>query len=320
MSSVMQRLPFEKPLIELESRIEALKKNSDTSDSSTRSEIASLRQTLFQLQKEIYSSLTPWETVEVSRHPSRPQTLDYIDMIIEDFTELHGDRFFGDDRAIRTGWAKIDEYKVMLVGHHKGRNLKERQECNFGCAHPEGYRKALRAMKLAAKFQVPVVCLIDTPGAYPGIGSEERGVAYIIAELMYEMSQLETPVVCAVIGEGGSGGAIGIAVGDKVAMLEHSYYSVISPEGCAGILWKGHEFKDKAAEALKMRSGDLLRLGVIEEVIEEPPGGAHRDPRLAASRLKQYFRNSLKDLVRQPIAELVKKRYERFRRIGVFNE
>ncbi|GHT39975.1 acetyl-coenzyme A carboxylase carboxyl transferase subunit alpha [Planctomycetales bacterium] len=255
MSSVIQRLPFEKPLIELENRIETLKKNSAAPDSSARDEIASLHQTLFQLQKEIYSSLTPWETVEVSRHPNRPQTLDYIDMIFEDFTELHGDRFFGDDRAIRTGWAKLDEYKVMLVGHHKGRNLKERQECNFGCAHPEGYRKALRTMKLAAKFQVPIICLVDTPGAYPGVGSEERGVAYIIAELMFEMSQLETPIVCAVIGEGGSGGAIGIAVGDKIVMLEHSYYSVISPEGCAGILWKGHEFKDKAAEALKMRSG-----------------------------------------------------------------
>lgn len=285
-----------------------------------REEITELRKTLLRLQREIYASLTPWETVEVSRHPNRPQTLDYIDIMCDEFVELHGDRFFGDDPAVRTGWAKLDDFKVMLVGHHKGRNVKERQQCNFGCAHPEGYRKAMRTMKLAAKFNVPIVTLIDTPGAFPGVASEERGVATIIAELMYEMSVLPTAIICIIIGEGGSGGAVGIGVGDRVAMLEHSYYSVISPEGCAGILWKGAEYKDKAAEALKMRSKDLLRFGVIDEIIEEPVGGAHRDPHLAASRLKQHIRGQLKELVRIPPEQLVQKRYEKFRHFGVFVE
>lgn len=322
MSNIEQRLTFEKPIFELEARIESLRKDaaSPGAGPELREEISRLRKSLLQLQKEIYASLKPWETVEVARHPNRPQTLDYLDMVFDEFVELHGDRFFGDDRAIRTGWAKLDEFKIMLVGMQKGRNLKERQECNFGCAHPEGYRKARRAMKLAAKFHLPIVCLIDTPGAYPGIGSEERGVAYIIAELMFEMSLLRTPIVCVVIGEGGSGGAIGIGVGDRVAMLEHSYYSVISPEGCAGILWKGHEHKEKAAEALKMRSKDLLRFGVIEEIIEEPLGGAHRDPHTAGSRLKYYLRSQLKELVREPVDELVEKRYERFRKLGIYME
>ena len=318
MSNALQRLSFEKPIFELEERIESLKKSSGGTE--VREEIARLRKSLLQLQKEVYASLNPWETVEVARHPNRPQTVDYIDMVFDEFVELHGDRFFGDDRAIRTGWAKLDEFKVMIVGQQKGRNVKERQACNFGCAHPEGYRKALRTMKMAAKFHVPIVCLIDTPGAFPGIASEERGVAYIIAELMFEMSLLRTPIVCVVIGEGGSGGAIGIGVGDRVAMLEHSYYSVISPEGCAGILWKGHEHKDKAAEALKMRSKDLLRFGVIEEAIEEPLGGAHRDPHLAASRLKHYLRSQLRELAREPIDELVERRYERFRKLGIVLE
>ncbi|MDR1268228.1 MAG: acetyl-CoA carboxylase carboxyltransferase subunit alpha, partial [Planctomycetaceae bacterium] len=246
-----QRLSFEQPIFELESRIESLKKDSAVSE--VREEIARLRKNLLQLQKEIYASLKPWETVEVARHPNRPQTLDYLEMVFDEFIELHGDRFFGDDPAIRTGWAKLDEFKVMVIGQHKGRNLKERQTCNFGCPHPEGYRKALRTMQMAAKFHLPIVSLIDTPGAFPGIASEERGVALTIAELMFEMSRLPTPIICVVIGEGGSGGAISIGVGDRVAMLEHAYYSVISPEGCAGILWKSGEHKDKAAAALKMR-------------------------------------------------------------------
>ena len=313
-----ERLSFEKPIFELETRIETLKK--DSADTETKEEIARLRKTLLQLQKEVYASLSPWETVEVARHPNRPQTLDYIDMVFDEFVELHGDRFFGDDPAIRTGWAKLDEFKVMVIGQHKGRNLKERQICNFGCPHPEGYRKALRTMKMAAKFGLPIISLMDTPGAFPGIASEERGVALTIAELMYEMSLLPTPVVCVVIGEGGSGGAISIGVGDRVAMLEHSYYSVISPEGCAGILWKSHEYKDKAAEALKFRSKDLLGFGVVEEIIEEPIGGAHRDPHLTASRLKHYLRNQLRELTKAPVEHLVNKRYERFRKLGVFEE
>jgi len=313
-----ERLSFEIPIFELEARIEALKK--DSADHETKEEIAQLRKTLLQLQKDIYASLSPWDTVEVARHPNRPQTLDYIAMVFDEFVELHGDRFFGDDPAIRTGWAKLDEYKVMVVGQHKGRNLKERQTHNFGCPHPEGYRKALRVMKMAAKFNMPIISFLDTPGAFPGIASEERGVALTIAELMFEMSRLPTPIVSVVIGEGGSGGAISIGVGDRVAMMEHAYYSVISPEGCAGILWKSHEFKDKAAEALRFRSKDLLEFGVVEEVIEEPVGGAHRDPHLAASRLKLYLRNQLKELTKIPVEELVAKRYDRFRKLGVFEE
>jgi acetyl-CoA carboxylase carboxyl transferase subunit alpha len=313
-----ERLSFEKPIFELEARIETLK--SDSASTEARDEIARLRKTLLQLQKDVYASLSPWETVEVARHPNRPQALDYIDLMFDEFVELHGDRFFGDDPAIRTGWAKLDEFKVMVIGQHKGRNLKERQVCNFGCPHPEGYRKALRTMRMAAKFHIPIVSLIDTPGAFPGIASEERGVALTIAELMFEMSTLLTPIVCVVIGEGGSGGAISIGVGDRVAMLEHSYYSVISPEGCAGILWKSHEYKDKAAEALKFRSKDLLGFGVIEEVIEEPVGGAHRDPHLAASRVKHYLRSQLKELAKTPAEQLVNMRYERFRKLGIFEE
>lgn len=318
MPSIEHRLSFEKPIFELEARLESLKK--DSAGAGVKDRIAELRKSILQLQKDIYASLKPWETVEVARHPNRPQTLDYIDMVFDEFVELHGDRFFGDDPAIRTGWAKLDGTKVMLIGQHKGRNLKERQRCNFGCPHPEGYRKALRAMEMAAKFHLPVITLIDTPGAFPGVASEERGVALTIAGLMYKMSALPVPIICTVIGEGGSGGAIGIGVGDRVAMLEHSYYSVISPEGCAGILWKSSEYKDKAAEALKMRSRDLLGFGVIEEIIEEPLGGAHRDPHLAAARLKHFLRNSLKSLVKLPTEQLVAERYERFRKLGQFDE
>ena len=311
-------LSFEKPIIELETRLEMLKK--DTSGAGRREEIHSLRKTLQELTLQIYATLKPWETVEVARHPNRPQTEDYVNMVFDEFVELHGDKFFGDDRAIRTGFAKLDEYKVMVIGHQKGKTTKERQACHFGCAHPEGYRKAMGKMALAAKFRLPVICFIDTPGAYPGIAAEERGQAQVIAESMYEMSLLKTPIVCIVIGEGGSGGALGIAVGDRVAMLEHAYYSVISPEGCAGILWKGHEHKDKAAEALKMRSKDLLQFGVIEEILPEPLGGAHRDPHKMASNVKQFLRTQLKELTRVPIDQLIETRYQRFRNIGVFTE
>lgn len=318
MAPTEQRLSFERPIYELEARLDNLKKSITTPG--VREEIQRLRKGLMELQKKIFDSLRPWETVEVARHPDRPQTVDYLDLVFDEFIELHGDKFFGDDRAIRTGWAKLDEFKVMVVGHQKGRNVKERIACNYGCAHPEGYRKAIGKMKLAAKFGLPVISLIDTPGAFPGIASEERGIAQVIANSLFEMSILPTPIVCVVIGEGGSGGAIGLGVGDRVAMLEHSYYSVISPEGCAGILWKSHEFKDKAADALKITSKDLLRLGVIEEVIEEPLGGAHRDLHLTASRLRHYFRNQLKTLTTIPLDELLETRYQRFRKMGVFME
>lgn len=311
-----QRLSFEKPIFEMEARLESLRQNANSPE--IRDEIQRLRLGLAELTRKIYADLSAWETVEVSRHPERPQTVDYIDLVFDEFVELHGDKTFGDDRAIRTGWAKLDEFKVMVVGHQKGRDSKERVLCNFGCAHPEGYRKAIAKMKMAAKFGIPIVCFVDTPGAYPGIASEERGVAQAIADAMFVASTLPTPIVCVVIGEGGSGGAIGICVGDRVAMLEFSYYSVISPEGCAGILWKSGEYKDKAAEALRFTSKDLLKFEVVDDVIEEPVGGAHRDHRLMALRVKQYLRAQLRELTKIPVDELVEKRYQRFRKFGVF--
>lgn len=318
MATAHHRLSFERPIYELETRLERLKK--DASAPGVKDEIQRLRRSLVDLQKKIFNSLLPWETVEVARHPERPQTVDYLELVFDEFVELHGDKFFGDDRAIRTGWAKMDEYKLMVVGHQKGRDVKERRLCNFGCAHPEGYRKAISKMKLAAKFNLPVICFIDTPGAFPGIAAEERSNAQAIADAMFAMSTLPTPIICIVIGEGGSGGALGIGVGDRVAMLEHSYYSVISPEGCAGILWKSHEFKDKAAAALKMTSRDLPGLGVVEDVIEEPLGGAHRDHHLIASRIKHYLRSQIRELLKLSKEELVEKRYQRFRNMGVFLE
>ena len=313
-----QQLSFERPIYELEARIENLKKSTDMPG--VKEEVQNLRRSLIDLQKKIYGTLQPWETVEVARHPDRPQTSEYLELVFDEFVELHGDRFFGDDRAVRTGWAKFDEYKVMVIGHQKGRNIKERLACNYGCAHPEGYRKAMGKMKLAAKFGLPVICFIDTPGAYPGIAAEERGQALVIAQAMFEMSILPTPIVCVVIGEGGSGGALGIAVGDRVAMMEHAYYSVISPEGCAGILWKSHEHKDKAAQALKMTSRDLSSFGVIEDIIEEPLGGAHRDHQLAAVHMKQYLKSQLRTLTKIPTESLVEQRYQRFREMGIYLE
>ena len=231
------------------------------------------------MKKRIFRELSPWETVEVARHPDRPKTSDYLSLVFDEFVELHGDRSFGDDRAMLTGFAKLDQYKVLAVGHQKGKTLAERQACHFGCAHPEGYRKSMGKMRLAAKFGLPVICLIDTPGAYPGIGAEERGQSLVIADSMFLMATLPVPIVCVVIGEGGSGGALGIGLGDKIAVLEHAYYSVISPEGCAGILWKSADYKAEAAKSLRFRSKDLVEFDVIDSVIEEPLGGAHRDPR-----------------------------------------
>lgn len=313
------RLSFERPIYELESRLEKLASKADQTPE-IRGEIRRLQRELVETTKRIYGNLKPWETVEVARHPDRPMTTDYLELLFGDFVELHGDKCFGDDRAIRTGWAKLDAHKVMVVGHQKGKTLKERNICNYGYAHPEGYRKSMAKMRLAAKFNMPIICLIDTGGAYPGIGAEERGQAQVIAESMYEMSRLPTPIVCVVIGEGGSGGALGIGVGDRVAMLEHAYYSVISPEGCAGIIWKSHSFKERAAESLKMRSKDLLRFGVIEKIIAEPLGGAHRDHNLMASRLKLFLRNTIRELIAKPIDALLADRYDKFRRMGVFLE
>lgn len=310
-------LAFEEPIYAIEARLRELQQRPEKTPADDE-EIRRVRRELAETTKKIYSNLTPWETVQVSRHKDRPYTADYLALVFDEFVELHGDRFFGDDRAILTGMAKVDQYKVMVIGHQKGRTYKERSACYFGCAHPEGYRKAMIKMKMAAKYGLPVICFIDTPGAYPGIGAEERGQAMVIAQSMYEMSRLKTPIICVVIGEGGSGGALGIGVGDRVAMLEHSYYSVISPEGCAGILWKSHKFAENAAKALRFTSRDLLGLGVVDHVLEEPLGGAHRDHHRMAARLKQYLLKTLRELVKTPGEKLVSNRYEKFRQMGVF--
>ena len=314
-------LPFEKEIYEIEERLAKLEAAAGGA-LGTSEEIRRMRRELIRLKRKIYSNLKPWETVLVSRHPDRPQTLDYVDLIFDEFVELHGDRAIGDDRALRCGLARLGDFRVMLIGHQKGHTVKERTECFYGCAHPEGYRKALVKMRLAAKYRLPIVCLIDTPGAYPGIGAEERGQAQLIATNLLEMSQLPTPIICVIIGEGGSGGALGIGVGDRVSMLEHAYYSVISPEGCAGILWKkaDDETKPLAAEALKLTARDLFQLKVIDHIIQEPLGGAHRDHREMANTLKTYLLRYLRDLRSLPTQDLLEQRYEKFRRMGVFHE
>src|SRR5438874_3581400 len=314
-------LPFETEIRTREELLARLERTAGTSAASA-DEVKRIRRDLNGLVKKKYSTLTPWETVLVARHPERPQTMDYVELIFDEFVELHGDRAFGDDQAIRCGFARLGNFKVLLVGHQKGHTLKERQACYYGCAHPEGYRKALNKMRLAAKFRIPIVCLIDTPGAFPGIGAEERGQAQLIATSLFEMSRLPTPIVCVVLGEGGSGGALGIGIGDRVAMLEHAYYSVISPEGCAGILWKvaTDETKPLAAEALKLTSRDLFRLRVIDDIIPEPLGGAHRDHREMGNTMKTYLLRYLRDLRNVPDEELLEQRYQKFRRMGVFDE
>ena len=308
---------FETDIAELERRIAALERQTDRTDE-IENQIRELRLELVKQLRETYASLDAWQTVQVARHKNRPYTRDYLNLAFDEFVELHGDKHFGDDRAMLAGFAKLDRFKVLVIGHQKGRTYKERAACHFGCAHPEGYRKAMSKMRLAEKYQLPLICLIDTPGAYPGVGAEERGQAQVIAESMFKMSRLRTPVICIVIGEGGSGGALGIGVGDRVAVLQHAYYSVISPEGCAGILWKSHEHAPKAAAALRFTSRDLARLGVVDDVLEEPLGGAHRDHHQMASRLKTYLSRNLSELERKSPDELVNSRYDKFRRIGVF--
>jgi acetyl-CoA carboxylase carboxyl transferase subunit alpha len=312
-------LTFEQPIHEIEMRIEEFRATGD-SVPDAEEKLRELRRELARELDRVYGNLTPWETVQVARHRDRPHSSDYLSLVFEEFVELHGDRSFGDDRAILAGFAKLDGRQVMVVGHEKGRTYKDRTACYFGCAHPEGYRKAMSKMHLAAKFGLPVICLIDTPGAYPGIGAEERGQAWAIAENMLEMSRLATPIICVVIGEGGSGGALGIGVGDRVAVLQHSYYSVISPEGCAGILWKSHKYAPRAAEALRFTAQDLLRLEVIDTVIQEPLGGAHRDPHQMAARMKVFLVKTLRELQEIDTPTLLDQRYEKFRRMGVFVE
>jgi acetyl-CoA carboxylase carboxyl transferase subunit alpha len=313
------RLPFESDIYELEDLLERLEAGANGQLSSSE-EIRRIRRELVNLKRKIYSNLTPWQTVLVSRHRDRPQLMDYVQLIFEDFVELHGDRAIGDDRAIRSGFARLGDFRVMLLGHQKGHTLQERTECFYGCAHPEGYRKALKNMRLAAKFRLPIICLIDTPGAFPGIGAEERGQAQLIATNLLEMSRLETPIVCVVIGEGGSGGALGIGIGDRVSMLEHGYYSVISPEGCAGILWKvaTETTTPLAAEALRMTGRDLKRLSVIDDIIPEPLGGAHRDHREMANTLKSYLLRYIRELRPLSMDDLLAARYQKFRAMGYF--
>jgi acetyl-CoA carboxylase carboxyl transferase subunit alpha len=309
-------LDFEKPLSSLEQQILELEAMQVAKQIDYSKELRQLRENYTSLLRKTYDNLRAWETVQVARHPQRPLFRDYVDMICREFRELHGDRNFGDDRAIQCGLARLGGHKVMLIGTHKGRDTKEKVQCSFGLAHPEGYRKALRCMKLAEKFGLPIVTLIDTAGAYPGIGAEERGQAESIARNLFEMSRLKTPIVSIVTGEGGSGGALGIAIADRVAMLEFAWYSVISPEGCSGILWKGAANAADAAEALKLTSKDLKQFGVIDNVIAEPLGGAHRDPHTAAHNLEQFIAKTLRELKRFKIDNLVQRRYEKFRNLG----
>jgi len=311
-------LEFEKPIVKMEQEIERLQATQAQTGRDYSAEVKSIRDQLQRALRKAYDGLTPWETVLVARHPRRPLLRDYIRMLCKDFCELHGDKLFADDRAIVTGFARIAGHRVMLVGHHKGRDTREKIESNFGCAHPDGYRKALQKMKLAAKFKVPVVCLIDTPGAYPGIGAEERGIASAIATNLMEMSQLPTPIIACIIGEGGSGGALGIGVADQVAVMRYAYYSVISPEGCAAILWKSGEQAAQAANALRLTSRDLLELGLIDTIVDEPLGGAHRDPEGAARALEAWIGSTLRDLRRLKIETLLKRRYNRLRQIGSY--
>src|SRR2546422_4367494 len=311
-------LDFEQPLLELETRIAALQ--SEENLPKTRDEIAKLEERLARMRQRTYAGLTPWQRTQLARHPKRPHTRDWCKLLLEDFTELHGDRLFRDDPAIVGGLARFEGRSIVVIGHQKGRDTREKIARNFGMPHPEGYRKAQRLFELAAKFGKPVVTFIDTPGAYPGIGAEERGQAESIARNMFEMSRLRTPIVSVVCGEGGSGGALGIGVADRVAMMEFAWYSVISPEACSAILFKDNSASAQLAESLKLTSKDLLKLGVIDNIVSEPLGGAHRDPHTAAHSLEQFVAKSLRDLKRSKIDNLLERRYEKFRNLGVVVE
>jgi acetyl-CoA carboxylase carboxyl transferase subunit alpha len=311
-------LDFEQPLLDIENRIAALQ--AEENAPKAREEIAKLEERLARLRQRTYASLTAWQRTQLARHPKRPHTRDFIKLLFEDFVELHGDRVYGDDAAVVGGLARFEEQGVVVIGHQKGRDTREKIARNFGMPHPEGYRKALRLMHLAQKFAKPVVTFIDTPGAYPGLGAEERGQAEAIARNLREMAALRTPILSIVTGEGGSGGALAIGMGNRVLMLEYAIYSVISPEGCAAILWGDAAKAPEAAESMRITAPDLLRLGVIDAIVPEPVGGAHRDWEGAAGHLREALRENLRELTRQSGDDLVARRYEKFRRIGAFEE
>jgi acetyl-CoA carboxylase carboxyl transferase subunit alpha len=311
-------LEFEKPIIELELKINEMKQYSDQVD--IKDEIKKLERKVLKLKENIYSNLTRWQKVQLARHPERPYTLDYINLMTEDFIELHGDRYFRDDKSIVGGFAKLDEYKVMIIGHQKGRDTKTNVYRNFGMPNPEGYRKALRLMKLAEKFDKPVITMLDTPGAYPGMEAEQRGQAEAIAKNLFEMSRLKVPIIVVIIGEGASGGALGIGVGDRIIMLENCWYSVISPESCSSILWKTWDFKEQAAEALKLTADDLIKLNIIDRIVPEPLGGAHTNYDMIAATLKSVLKEELKELLNLKKEKLLELRFEKFSKMGVWEE
>jgi acetyl-CoA carboxylase carboxyl transferase subunit alpha len=311
-------LDFEKPIIELEEKLEEMKDSSGSLD--IGKDILRLETKVAQLKEELYKGLTRWQRVQLARHPDRPFTLDYINLMTENFIELHGDRHYADDKAIVGGFANLGDYKVMLIGQQKGRDTKSNVYRNFGMANPEGYRKALRLMKLAEKFNKPVITMLDTPGAYPGLEAEERGQAEAIAKNLFEMSRLRVPIIVVIIGEGASGGALGIGVGNRILMLENCWYSVISPESCSSILWRSWDYKEQAAEALKLTAPDLLEQKIIDRIIEEPLGGAHKDHQAAADTLKSALLEELEKLVKIKPEKLIEERLEKFGSMGEYIE
>ncbi|NWF50116.1 MAG: acetyl-CoA carboxylase carboxyltransferase subunit alpha [Ignavibacteriaceae bacterium] len=311
-------LDFEKPIFELEAKLEEMRKVSDNLD--IGNEIIKIEKKVKQLKEELYKGLSRWQRVQLARHPDRPYTLDYINLMTENFVELHGDRSYKDDKAMVGGLAQLDNYKVMIIGQQKGRDTKSNLYRNFGMSNPEGYRKALRLMKLAEKFNRPVITMLDTPGAFPGIEAEERGQAEAIARNLFEMSKLRVPIIIVIIGEGASGGALGIGLGDRILMLENCWYSVISPESCSSILWRSWEYKEQAAEALKLTAPDLLQQGIIDRIVPEPLGGAHKDHKLAADNLKQVLIEELDKLVKIKPDKLFEGRIEKFGKMGVYQE
>ena len=313
-------LDFERPIESLDKKIEDLKARAESEKIDPSSELSTLEKRRLKLEKEIYSDLSRWQIYQVAGHPQRPHTLDYIQFMLTDFMELHGDRAFKDDPALVSGFARLEGQPLLVLGTQKGRNTRENIHRNFGMAHPEGYRKALRVMKLAAKFKRPVLCLIDTPGAYPGIGSEERSVSEAIARNLFEISRLPVPIIVVIIGEGASGGALGIGVGDRILMLENAWYSVINPQSCSLILWRNRDKREEAAEALKITAPDLVPLGIVDRIVPEPFGGAHRDPVTAAGNLKRILLDELQHLQGIRADELVRERVDKFGRMGVWDE